>query len=146
MLGVGEAKWRDAISVWEPCCQSAPWADNGGYSRTPRCCGLQYAGYSPCKYFCAVVIRSPFAVQLSSHPLSLLLLGSPKGFGVTARSTVDTRKLDPTSILVYHQAYVLPLSLFSKTHRKFVSFCFQSDSVSVNSDAGEYLRDEDTLF
>jgi 60S ribosome subunit biogenesis protein NIP7 len=27
-----------------------------------------------------------------------------KGFGVTARSTVDTRKLDPTSIIVFHQA------------------------------------------
>ncbi|CED82455.1 cytosolic large ribosomal subunit protein [Phaffia rhodozyma] len=41
----------------------------------------------------------------------------PLGFGVTARSTVDTRKLDPTSIIVFHQA-----------------------------DVGEYLRDEDTLF
>ena len=27
-----------------------------------------------------------------------------KGFGVTARSTVDTRKLDPTAIIVFHQA------------------------------------------
>lgn len=41
----------------------------------------------------------------------------PLGFGVTARSTIDTRKLDPTSIIVFHQA-----------------------------DVGEYLRDEDTLF
>jgi 60S ribosome subunit biogenesis protein NIP7 len=30
----------------------------------------------------------------------------PLGFGVTARSTMDTRKLDPTSIIVFHQAYV----------------------------------------
>ncbi|TFK77226.1 hypothetical protein BDN72DRAFT_873605 [Pluteus cervinus] len=37
----------------------------------------------------------------------------PLGFGVTARSTVDTRKLDPTAIIVFHQ-----------------------------SDVGEYLRDE----
>ncbi|TFK56969.1 hypothetical protein OE88DRAFT_1722027 [Heliocybe sulcata] len=37
----------------------------------------------------------------------------PLGFGVTARSTVDTRKLDPTAIIVFHQ-----------------------------SDIGEYLRDE----
>lgn len=29
-----------------------------------------------------------------------------QGFGVTARSTVDTRKLDPTSIIVFHQACV----------------------------------------
>ena len=27
-----------------------------------------------------------------------------QGFGVTARSTVDTRKLDPTGIIVFHQA------------------------------------------
>lgn len=34
----------------------------------------------------------------------------PLGFGVTARSTMDTRKLDPTSIIVFHQASVpLPL-------------------------------------
>jgi hypothetical protein len=32
-----------------------------------------------------------------------------KGFGVTARSTVDTRKLDPTAIIVFHQAYVFIL-------------------------------------
>ncbi|EJU01927.1 cytosolic large ribosomal subunit protein [Dacryopinax primogenitus] len=42
---------------------------------------------------------------------------TPLGFGVTARSTLDTRKLDPTAIVVFHQA-----------------------------DVGEYLRDEDTLF
>ncbi|KAI0639715.1 secretory pathway protein Sec39-domain-containing protein [Trametes polyzona] len=30
----------------------------------------------------------------------------PLGFGVTARSTVDTRKLDPTAIIVFHQARV----------------------------------------
>jgi len=41
----------------------------------------------------------------------------PLGFGVTSRSTVDTRKLDPTAIIVFHQA-----------------------------DVGEYLRDEEALF
>ncbi|KAI9357974.1 cytosolic large ribosomal subunit protein [Zopfochytrium polystomum] len=41
----------------------------------------------------------------------------PLGFGVTARSTQDARKLDPTAIVVFHQA-----------------------------DVGEYLRSEDTLF
>ena len=41
----------------------------------------------------------------------------PLGFGVTARSTADTRKLEPTAIVVFHQA-----------------------------DIGEYLRQEDTLF
>lgn len=28
----------------------------------------------------------------------------PLGFGVTARSTIDTRKLDPTAIIVFNQA------------------------------------------
>lgn len=41
----------------------------------------------------------------------------PLGFGVTARSTIDTRKLDPTGIIVFHQA-----------------------------DVGEYLRDEVSVF
>ncbi|KAJ2801254.1 ribosome biosynthesis protein nip7 [Coemansia helicoidea] len=41
----------------------------------------------------------------------------PLGFGVSARSTVDMRKVDPTGITVFHQA-----------------------------DNGEYLREEDTLF
>ncbi|XJO71683.1 hypothetical protein BDV3_001154 [Batrachochytrium dendrobatidis] len=41
----------------------------------------------------------------------------PLGFGVTAKSTGDCRKMDPTSICVFHQ-----------------------------TDIGEYLRDEDTLF
>jgi 60S ribosome subunit biogenesis protein NIP7 len=36
---------------------------------------------------------------------------------VTARSTVDMKRLQPTDIIVFHQA-----------------------------DVGEYLRDEDTLF
>ncbi|KAJ1910681.1 ribosome biosynthesis protein nip7 [Tieghemiomyces parasiticus] len=42
---------------------------------------------------------------------------SPIGFGTTARSTAEMRKLDPTAIIVFHQA-----------------------------DVGEYLRSEDTLF
>ncbi|KAH1660894.1 hypothetical protein KXX65_003789 [Aspergillus fumigatus] len=42
---------------------------------------------------------------------------TPLGFGVTARSTAEIRKLDPTAIAVFRQA-----------------------------DIGEYLREEDTLF
>jgi len=42
---------------------------------------------------------------------------TPLGFGVTARSTSEGRRLDPTGIVVFRQA-----------------------------DCGEYLRDEDTLF
>ncbi|OLN93905.1 60S ribosome subunit biogenesis protein NIP7 [Colletotrichum chlorophyti] len=41
----------------------------------------------------------------------------PLGFGVTARSTAEARRLDPTGVVCFRQ-----------------------------SDAGEYLRDEDTLF
>jgi len=42
---------------------------------------------------------------------------TPLGFGVTARSTGEARRLDPTGIVVFRQA-----------------------------DVGEYLREEDTLF
>ncbi|KAL1973177.1 hypothetical protein VTN31DRAFT_6719 [Thermomyces dupontii] len=42
---------------------------------------------------------------------------TPLGFGVTARSTVEARKLDPTSIVVFRQG-----------------------------DIGEYLREEESLF
>lgn len=41
----------------------------------------------------------------------------PLGFGLTAKSTADARRLDPTGITCFRQA-----------------------------DCGEYLRDEDTLF
>ncbi|KAJ1978118.1 ribosome biosynthesis protein nip7 [Dimargaris xerosporica] len=41
----------------------------------------------------------------------------PIGFGMTARSTAELRKLEPTAVIVFHQA-----------------------------DVGEYLRDENTLF
>lgn len=50
----------------------------------------------------------------------VLVLGmndTPLGFGVTARSTQEARRLDPTGITTFRQA-----------------------------DIGEYLRDEDTLF
>ncbi|MCJ1446741.1 MAG: ribosome biosynthesis protein nip7 [Stictis urceolatum] len=43
--------------------------------------------------------------------------GSPLGFGVTARSTIEAKKMDPTGIVVFRQG-----------------------------DVGEYLREEDTLF
>ncbi|KAI7118369.1 60S ribosome subunit biogenesis protein, partial [Hortaea werneckii] len=42
---------------------------------------------------------------------------TPLGFGVTARSTAEARRLDPTGIVTFRQA-----------------------------DCGEYLREEDTLF
>jgi len=42
---------------------------------------------------------------------------TPLGFGVTSKSTAESRRLDPTGIVCFRQA-----------------------------DVGEYLRDEDTLF
>ena len=42
---------------------------------------------------------------------------TPLGFGVTARSTAEARKLDPTAVVAFRQG-----------------------------DVGEYLREEDTLF
>jgi hypothetical protein len=58
-----------------------------------------------------------------------------QGFGVTSRSTVDTRKLDPTAIIVFHQAYVSCRLLLVPLLRTFAYF----------RDVGEYLRDEVTL-
>lgn len=42
-----------------------------------------------------------FCILDGSHKLHTMLA---QGFGVTARSTIDTRKLDPTAIIVFHQA------------------------------------------
>lgn len=49
--------------------------------------------------------------------LVLSMNDTPLGFGVTARSTAESRRLDPTGVVAFRQA-----------------------------DCGEYLRDEDTLF
>ena len=62
------------------------------------------------------------------------ILTISKGFGVTARSTIDTRKLDPTAIIVFHQAYV----------GIYPNACTLTEV--CDSDVGEYLRDEETLF
>jgi 60S ribosome subunit biogenesis protein NIP7 len=47
----------------------------------------------------------------------LICSSTPLGFGVTARSSGEAKRLDPTGIVVFRQA-----------------------------DCGEYLREEDTLF
>ena len=43
-----------------------------------------------------------FALHTICHPQWL----RAQGFGVTSKSTVDTRKMDPTAIVVFHQACV----------------------------------------
>ena len=64
-----------------------------------------------------VAVHLGLGIGAHAGVVVLSMSNTPLGFGVTARSTVDTRKQDPTSIIVFHQA-----------------------------DVGEYLRDEDTLF
>jgi ribosome biogenesis protein Nip4 len=60
---------------------------------------------------------SSFARARDEVPKRSEYVTDPQGFGATARSTLDTRKLDPSGIVVFHQA-----------------------------DVGEFLRDEDTMF
>lgn len=76
-------------------------------SRAPGCRGAEYERYAIGKF-----LKDP-------PPLLLTCLGAneEQGFGVSARSTADARKLDPTGIVTFRQA-----------------------------DIGEYLREEDTLF
>jgi ribosome biogenesis protein Nip4 len=79
-----------------------------------------------------VVVYSMNDVPLVNG-LHLCLIGPNiclQGFGVTSRSAVDTRKLDPTAIVVFHQAYVILVFRFSFFPEK------------IARDVGEYLRDE----
>ena len=89
--GLGQAERRNAVFIWEPRPKSSPGTDNGGHSRKSRCGCSQHEGYSSRMYLGLF--------------FPILLVDYSQGFGVTARSTVGTRKLDPTAILVYHQAY-----------------------------------------
>jgi hypothetical protein len=50
-----------------------------------------------------------FVFHPTCHPQCFLA----QGFGVTSKSTVDTRKMDPTAIVVFHQAYVYANSSLS---------------------------------
>ena len=71
----------------------------------------------------------------------------PLGFGVTAKSTADCRKMDPSGIVVFHQADVgkycisgeLDLSMPSNPASRSVH-----EGLSCVG-AGEYLRNEDEL-
>lgn len=85
-----KTEWGNAVLVREPCRESAPRAYNGGHSGAPGRRGVQHERYtiSESAVLCLV---TPY----ESHS---------QGFGVTARSTIDTRKLDPTAIIVFHQA------------------------------------------
>lgn len=70
----------------------------------------------------------------------------PLGFGVTAKSTADCRKMDPSGIVVFHQADVGEHSISNGRNAwQFLLFwpCVHLKSFSVV--AGEYLRNEDEL-
>ena len=62
-----------------------------------------------------VVVYSMNDVPLVRDEVSCCFLRTKRciqGFGVTSRSTIDTRKLDPAAIIVFHQAYALHHSFF----------------------------------
>jgi hypothetical protein len=44
--GMDQAEWGNAVLVREPCTESAPWSDNGGYSRTSGSGCVQHVGCS----------------------------------------------------------------------------------------------------
>ncbi len=59
----------------------------------------------------------------------------PTGFGVTAYSTAECRKVEPTAIVGIHSIACLPVHLCGLVWA----------AVFHQADIGEYLRDEDTL-
>ena len=66
----------------------------------------------------------------------------PLGFGVSAKSTADCRKADPSTVVVFHQSDVGAGPL--------VALCGQATAPLTDSNwclasAGEYLRSEDEL-
>lgn len=78
-----------------------------------------------------VPLVNGLCIYVTCRPQSLFA----QGFGVTSKSTVDTRKLDPTAIVVFHQAYVFE-NVFS----------LSTAQALLLRDVGEYLRDEVTRF
>ena len=71
----------------------------------------------------------------------------PLGFGVTAKSTADCRKMDPSGIVVFHQADVGKYCISGELDLNMPS---NPASPSVHErlscvGAGEYLRNEDEL-
>ena len=69
----------------------------------------------------------------------------PLGFGVTAKSTADCRKMDPSGIVVFHQADVgealRPVLLLDPV------FCLMLRDIEAKLclAAGEYLRSEEEI-
>lgn len=101
---VDQAKWRDAIPLRGQYCKGARWEMERGLSGAPRCSSLFDERYA-------------FGTQRSTNLLDIALADASQGFGVTARSTAEARRVEPTGITTFRQA-----------------------------DVGEYLREEDTLF
>lgn len=70
----------------------------------------------------------------------------PLGFGVTAKSTADCRKMDPSGIVVFHQADVgehsISIGQNAWQSSACLALCARQSCFVV---AGEYLRNEDEL-
>lgn len=73
----------------------------------------------------------------------------PLGFGVTAKSTADCRKMDPSGIVVFHQADVgkqcCGLANCIYITCMHLLCCSGYAGLSECAVAGEYLRNEDEL-
>ena len=74
----------------------------------------------------------------------------PLGFGVTAKSTADCRKMDPSGIVVFHQADVgefTSIVTASRTPAQQFAIVWLCVHVRISCCviAGEYLRNEDEL-
>ena len=70
------------------------------------------------------LVRLSIAIKVQ-----ILWLTVYQGFGVTARSTLDTRKLDPTGIIVFHQACVFSVCIDRLQNCKLTG---TSTAMSVN--------------
>lgn len=73
----------------------------------------------------------------------------PLGFGVTAKSTADCRKMDPSGIVVFHQADVGEYCISVACNwdlPMFLAPAWPSSHARLRCVvAGEYLRNEDEL-
>ncbi|KAJ7492745.1 hypothetical protein FB451DRAFT_1336587 [Mycena latifolia] len=67
----------------------------------------------------------------------------PLGFGVTARATVDTRKLDPTSIIIFHQAEISANTICSTPGSSALAKRRPAPVIMASSNAWTTLSDND---
>ena len=77
------------------------------------------------------------------HGVVVLSMQSvPLGFGVTARSTEECRILDPSAVVVYHQADAGGLYTLINVYQNTIILFFSLLNYFLSL---EYLRNEETL-